>query len=173
MKQLLVSSVLLVASLLTACSTQEVEDVGTRIQKVRLHNALSAKNAQIRVWKDTSTYDQQGWHLHSDQENRFTMPESEFKTARGLVIAHGSTWQRQNAPVSTTQTDTAPAQFVELEWMNADGQTIGGIDLLRVRKESQLDNSVTSDFPFVLPDEIYDQFMAIPTINSALEVVRK
>ena len=171
MKPAFVLCALFLASLMVSCTTQHLGPVGERVQKVRLDNALTAKAARIHVWHDTSTYDQQGWHLHSDRKEQFTLPDDEFKKARGLIIAHGATWQRQNPPAG--KTDTIPPHVVELEWVSADGSTIGGIDLLGIRKESQLDNTVTTEFPFVLPDEAYEQFMAIPTISKALGTLSK
>lgn len=157
------------AILLTACSTSpEMEGVAARVQKARMDNALYARAARIRVWKDTSKESKQGWYIHSEQENKFTLPENEFKTARYLVITHGYTaWsQRQAATL-----EAYPKHVIELEWIDAQGNTKGGIDLTRLNRESQFSELTAADFPFVLPDEAYQQFFALPTIHRAFEVV--
>lgn len=157
------------AILLTACSTSpEMEGVAARVQKARMDNALYAKAARIRVWKDTSKESKQGWYIHSEQENKFTLPENEFKTARYLVITHGYTaWSRRQAATL----EAYPKHVIELEWIDAQGNTKGGIDLTRLNRESQFSELTAADFPFVLPDEAYQQFFALPTIHRAFEVV--
>lgn len=157
------------AILLTACSTSpEMEGVAARVQKARIDNALYAKAARIRVWKDTSKESKQGWYIHSEQENKFTLPENEFKTARYLVITHGYTaWSRRQAATL----EAYPKHVIELEWIDAQGNTKGGIDLTRLNRESQFSELTAADFPFVLPDEAYQQFFALPTIHRAFEVV--
>lgn len=157
------------AILLTACSTSpEMEGVAARVQKARMDNALYARAARIRVWKDTSKESKQGWYIHSEQENKFTLPENEFKTARYLVITHGYTaWSRRQAATL----EAYPKHVIELEWIDAQGNTKGGIDLTRLNRESQFSELTAADFPFVLPDEAYQQFFALPTIHRAFEVV--
>lgn len=157
------------AILLTACSTSpEMEGVAARVQKARMDNALYARAARIRVWKDTSKESKQGWYIHSEQENKFTLPENEFKTARYLVITHGYTaWSRRQAATL----EAYPKHLIELEWIDAQGNTKGGIDLTRLNRESQFSELTAADFPFVLPDEAYQQFFALPTIHRAFEVV--
>lgn len=157
------------AILLTACSTSpEMEGVAARVQKARMENALYARAARIRVWKDTSKESKQGWYIHSEQENKFTLPENEFKTARYLVITHGYTaWSRRQAATL----EAYPKHVIELEWIDAQGNTKGGIDLTRLNRESQFSELTAADFPFVLPDEAYQQFFALPTIHRAFEVV--
>ena len=109
------------AALLTACSTSpEMEGVAARVQKARMDNALYAKAARIRVWKDTSKESKHGWYIHSEQENKFTLPENEFKTARYLVITHGYTaWSKRN----TATLEAYPKHVIELEWIDAKGMT--------------------------------------------------
>ena len=157
------------AILLTACSSSpEMEGVAARVQKARMDNALYARAARIRVWKDTSKESKQGWYIHSEQENKFTLPENEFKTARYLVITHGYTaWSRRQAATL----EAYPKHVIELEWIDAQGNTKGGIDLTRLNRESQFSELTAADFPFVLPDEAYQQFFALPTIHRAFEVV--
>ena len=157
------------AILLTACSTSpEMEGVAARVQKARMDNALYARAARIRVWKDTSKESKQGWYIHSEQENKFTLPENEFKTARYLVITHGYTaWSRRQAATL----EAYPKHVIELEWIDAQGNIKGGIDLTRLNRESQFSELTAADFPFVLPDEAYQQFFALPTIHRAFEVV--
>lgn len=157
------------AILLTACSTSpEMEGVAARVQKARMDNALYARAARIRVWKDTSKESKQDWYIHSEQENKFTLPENEFKTARYLVITHGYTaWSRRQAATL----EAYPKHVIELEWIDAQGNTKGGIDLTRLNRESQFSELTAADFPFVLPDEAYQQFFALPTIHRAFEVV--
>ncbi|MBQ6942471.1 MAG: hypothetical protein IJN23_07905 [Akkermansia sp.] len=157
------------AILLTACSTSpEMEGVAARVQKARMDNALYARAARIRVWKDTSKESKQGWYIHSEQENKFTLPENEFKTARYLVITHGYTaWSRRQAATL----EAYPKHVIELEWIDAQGNTKGGIDLTRLNRESQFSELTAADFPFVLPDEACQQFFALPTIHRAFEVV--
>ena len=157
------------AILLTACSTSpEMEGVAARVQKARMDNAMYARAARIRVWKDTSKESKHGWYIHSEQENKFTLPENEFKTARYLVITHGYTaWSRRQAATL----EAYPKHLIELEWIDAQGNTKGGIDLTRLNRESQFSELTAADFPFVLPDEAYQQFFALPTIHRAFEVV--
>ncbi|MBR2145343.1 MAG: hypothetical protein IJ956_07365, partial [Akkermansia sp.] len=95
MKHLLITCATTMISLLVSCtSSPEMETIAARVQKTRIDNALYAKKARIRVWKDTSIHDKHGWHLHSEQESKFTLPENEFKTARYLIITHGyTTWR--------------------------------------------------------------------------------
>ena len=159
------------SALLTACSSfPEMEGVAARVQKARMDNALYAKAARIRVWKDTSKESKQGWYIHSEQENKFTLPENEFKTARYLVITHGYTaWSKRN----TATLEAYPKHVIELEWIDANGNTKGGIDLTRLNRESQFSELTAADFPFVLPDDAYEQFFALPTVHKAFEVVEK
>lgn len=164
---------LLLSSILVSCSTPEMATVADRIQKTRMNNALYAKSARIRVWKDTSTHDRYGWHIHSEQENKFSLPENEFKTARYLVITHGSTpWNEQS---TSTPPLHRPEQkyIVELEWLNAEGRPAGAIDLPTILRESQSHGIITSDFPFVFSDEAYEQFFALPTVSRALDAIKE
>lgn len=164
---------LLLSSVLVSCSTPDMSSVADRIQKTRMDNALYAKSARIRVWKDTSTHDRYGWHIHSEQENKFTLPENEFKTARYLVITHGST------PWNELSTSTPPLHrpeqkyIVELEWLNAEGRPAGAIDLPSILRESQSHGIITSEFPFVFSDEAYEQFFALPTVSKALDAIKE
>lgn len=172
MKSLLLTCTAALATLLSACSSTEMESVASRVQKIRMDNALHAKSARIRVWKDTSTHDKYGWHIHSQQENKFTLPENEFKTARYLVITHGfTTWHdTMSAPMPLRMPEQ---QFIiELEWLDNAGVPTGSINVPAIRRESQLGSIITSDFPFVLPDEAYEQFFALPTIGKALDQIQ-
>lgn len=173
MKALFVSCPLLITLLFTACSTPKMESIAADIQQTRTHNALHAKNARIRVWKNTSTFDAQGWHLHSDQINNFTLPPNEFKTVRYLLITHGYTTWQENDSAHETQTDTAPDCIIELEWLNKDGETTSGIDLTGICRESCRQNAGMSSFPFVLTDEAYEQFFALPTVKKAMDIAGK
>lgn len=173
MKYLLCTCAAALASLLVSCSSSpEMETVATRVQKTRMDNALYAKAARIRVWKDTSrqSEDGHGWYIHSEQEHKYTLPENEFKTARYLLITHGyTTWSKRNAAIL----EAFPRHVVELEWIDASGRTSGGVDLTRLKRESQDNGLDVSDFPFILPDEAYEQFFALPTVRKALDVVKE
>lgn len=173
MKSLLYSCAACLSLLLSACSSTGLESVAERVQKVRMDNALHAKSARVRVWKDTSSHDRYGWHIHSQQENKFTLPENEFKTARYLVVTHGyTTWHEQkNAPMPLRMPEQQ--YIIELEWLNAAGEPTGAINVPAIRRESQLGGIITSDFPFVLPDDAYEQFFALPTIGKALDKIQK
>lgn len=159
------------AALLTACSSSpEMEGVSARVQKARMDNAMYAKEARIRVWKDTSKESKHGWYIHSEQENKFTLPENEFKMARYLLITHGYTaWSKRN----TATLEAYPKHVVELEWIDNKGMTKGGLDLTRLNRESQFSELTAADFPFVLPDAAYEQLFALPTIRKAFEVVKE
>ena len=171
MNHLLCTCAAAFACLLAACSTSpEMEGVAMRVQETRMNNALYAKSARIRVWKDTSRKSKHGWYINSEQENKFTLPENEFKTARYLVITHGYTaWSGKNA----TTLESFPRHVIELEWIDARGNTMGGIDLTGLTRESQFSELTAADFPFVLPDKAYMQFFALPTVAKAFEVVKQ
>lgn len=172
MKHLLCTCTAALATLLVSCSSSpEMEAVAVRVQKTRMDNALYAKAARIRVWKDTSrqSNDGHGWYIHSEQEHKYTLPENEFKTARYLLITHGYTaWSKRN----TAALEAFPRHVIELEWIDTNGRTTGGVDITRLRRESQYNGLVGSDFPFILPDDAYEQFFALPTVCKALEVVK-
>lgn len=164
---------LAVAVLLGSCSHPQMEDIAQRVQQVRLDNALYATQARIRVWKDTSVYDKHGWHLHSAQENTFTLPRNEFQTVRYLILTQGYTsWRRlSNAPIELN--GTAPGHIVELEWLNRDGRVIGGVNIVGICRESQLSELMPIDFPLVLPDDAYQKFFALPSIGRAMDLIKK
>lgn len=174
MKFLFCTCAAALASLLVSCSSSpEMEAVAARVQKTRIDNALYAKAARIRVWKDTSTKDKHGWHIHSEQENKIRLTENEFKTARYLFITQGRTIWCQQTTAPATLTTTAEPHIIELEWLNASGLPTGSIDVLRIIRESQRNGIVTSDFPVVLKDDAYEQFFALPTIDKALMLIEK
>ena len=174
MKHLLIACATTMISLLVSCtSSPELETIAARVQKTRMDNALYAKNARIRVWKDTSTHDKHGWHLHSEQESKFTLPENEFKTARYLIITHGYTTWRDSSRQSAPLTSPTPTHIVELEWIDKDGRTTGGINIPGICRKSQLGEFVTTDFPFIMPDDAYEQFFALPTIGKALDLLKE
>lgn len=161
------------ATLLISCTTPEMATVAERVQKTRMDNALYAKSARIRVWKDTSTHDRYGWHISSEQENKFSLPENEFKMARYLVITRGFTrWDERS---STTPPLLRPEQeyIVELEWLNAEGLPAGAIDIPAIVRESQSGGIITTDFPFVLPDKAYEEFFSLPTVTRALDKIKE
>jgi hypothetical protein len=173
MKHLFLSSVTLLCSLLSSCSTPEMDAIAGRVQKTRMNNALYAKKARIRVWKDTSTYDKHGWHLHSEQESKFTLPDNEFRTARYLIITHGYTsWNEQDRQPATL-TSPSPTHIVDLEWIDKDGRISGSINVPAICRESQLGEITTGDFPFILPDDAYGQFFALPSIGKALDMLKE
>ena len=170
MKPLLTTCAAAMFSLLVSCtSSPEMETTAARIQQTRMNNALYAKKARIRVWKDTSTLDRHGWHLHSEQESKFTLPDNEFKTARYLVITHGYTFWSDSSRQISSLTAPTPTHIIELEWIDKDGRTTGGINIPDICRESQLGGFMTGDFPFILPDTAYRQFFALPTIGKALD----
>ncbi|MBR1982959.1 MAG: hypothetical protein IKA23_09465 [Akkermansia sp.] len=173
MKFLFCTCAAALASLLVSCSSSpEMEAVAARVQKTRIDNALYAKAARIRVWKDTSkqSKDGHGWCIHSEQEHKYTLPENEFKTARYLLITHGYTaWSKRKASIL----EVFPRYVVELEWIGANGRTTGGVDLTRLKRESQYNGLDISDFPFILHDKAYEQFFALPTVSRALDVVKE
>lgn len=171
MKKLLCACAVL-PLLFTSCSSPEMEAVAQRIQKTRVDNALHAKSARIRVWRDTSTHDKHGWHIHSEQESKYTLPENEFRTARYLVATQGyTTWHRNGSPAVPSLSVPAQPYIVELEWLNASHRPIGSINLPAIYRESELGGLTTSDFPFVLPDAAYRQFFALPGVSKALELI--
>ncbi len=171
MKHLLCICSAAFVALLGSCTTApEMEGVAARVQKTRMDNALYAKSARIRVWKDTSKESRQGWYIHSEQENKYTLPENEFKTARYLIITHGYTsWSRRNAATL----EAFPKHVIELEWLDANGNITGGVDLTRLTRESQFSELTAADFPFILPDNAYKQLFALPTVHKAFEIVVK
>lgn len=157
--------------LLSSCSTPEREVIAQRVQKTRIDNALHAKSARIRVWRDTSTHDKHGWHIHSEQECKYSLTENEFKTARYLVATQGyTTWRRENTAAPSLQA-TAQPYIVELEWLDAARRPIGSIDIPAICRESELGGILTSDFPFVLPDEAHKQFFSLPGVDKALNII--
>ncbi len=68
---------------------------------------------------------------------------------------------------------TSPTHIVELEWIDKDGRTTGGIDIPGICRKSQLGGFVTTDFPFIMPDDAYEQFFALPTIGKALDLLKE
>ncbi len=162
-----------VVILLSACSHSEMAAVAARVQKIRIDNALYAKSARIRVWKDTSNHDKYGWHIHSQQENKYTLPENEFKTARYLIATYGYTSWSDDSAVPTPLRVTNQQYIIELEWLNEHGVPTGAINVPAIRRESQLGSIITCSFPFVLPDEAYEQFFALPTVGKALDMIKK
>lgn len=157
--------------LLASCtSSPEMEAVAAHVQQARMDNALYAKAARIRVWKDTSKKQKNGWYIRSEQENKFTLSENEFKTARYLVITHGYTaWSKRKAATL----EIYPQHIIELEWIDARGNTAGGVDLTRLTRASQFSELTSTDFPFVLPDKAYEQLIALPTISHAFDSVKE
>ena len=75
-----------------------------------------------------------------------------------------------NQPPLTSPT---PTHIVELEWIDKDGRTTGGIDIPSICRKSQLGGFVTTDFPFIMPDDAYEQFSALPTIGKALDLLKE
>lgn len=172
MKMRLCTLLATLATLLVSCSNPEMEAIAARVQKTRIDNALHAAKARIRVWRDTSTHDKHGWHIHSEQEFKFTLPENEFKTARYLIVTHGFTaWHEQDkAPASLDA--GAPEYIVELEWLDRHGVPTSSVDIPAICRESQLHQLSTSAFPFVLPDDAYNRFFALPSVGKALDIIR-
>lgn len=159
--------------ILVSCSTPEMATVASRVQEARQNNATNAHSARIRIWRDISTYDKRGWQLHSLQADRLTMPGSEFQAARYLLTTHGYTTWRGYEDAPLPPKTPLPTSIVELEWLNASGDVAGGISITKIYRESELDSKTNAVFPFVLPDDAYEQFMAIPTISKALKLIQE
>ena len=157
---------------LVSCSTPEMASVATRVQDARQANANSAHAARIRIWRDISTYDKQGWHLHSQQTSRLPMPAEEFQKARSILSTKGYTIWRDHPGTQLPPRKALPDQIVELEWLNEHNEVAGGINITRICRESEQEKPTGTAFPFVLPDDAYDQFMALPTISKALQLLR-
>ena len=169
MKSLLYLSAILCVLPLVSCSTSEMATVAARVQEARQHNAESAHSARIRIWRDISTYNKQGWHLHSEQANRLTMPDTEFQAARRILMSQGYTTWRNHSDTPLPPKTPLPTSIVEMEWVNEHGTVSGGISISKICRESELDAKTNSVFPFVLPDEAYDEFMLLPTIRKAVD----
>lgn len=172
MKHQLIICNMALAALLAACSSPEMEAVAARVQKIRVDNALNAKAARVRIWKDTSSRDQHGWHLQSQQENRFTLPDNEFRMARYLVATQAYTTWHESKGTPTPLMIPEQQYIIELEWLNNAGVPTGAVNVPAICRESQLGGIITSDFPLVLPDNAYEQFFALPTISKALDSLR-
>lgn len=170
MKNLLCICATLWVMLLVSCSTSPMAAVAGRVQDARQNNAFRAHSARIRIWRDISTYNKQGWHLHSQQADRLPLPADEFQTARSILTTQGYTTWRDDEGSPLPPKTPLPTHIVELEWLNAHGEVSGGISITKICPESQLDSKTNSVFPFVLPDDAYDQFMALPTISKALKL---
>lgn len=174
MKQLFALCAFPLLATLTSCTTSDMEAMAARIHSARVNSALQAQGARVRVWKDTSTLDDQGWHLHSDQKEHFILPENEFKTARDLMTSQGYTCH--NSPVTTAQPATSiqtPPCIVELEWTDKNGETLGGMNMASIIPETKQDSSTVADFPLVLPEEAHQQLFALPSIKQALQEAAK
>ena len=172
MKHTLLLSALLWGLALVSCSTPEMASVAARVQEARQTNANSAQAARIRIWRDISTCDKQGWHLHSQQTSRLPMPAEEFQTARSILTTKGYTIWKDHPGTQLPPRKALPDQIVELEWLNEHNEVAGGINITRICRESEQEKPTGTAFPFVLPDDAYDQFMALPTISKALQLLR-
>lgn len=170
MKSLLYLSAFFCALPLISCSTSEMATVAARVQEARQHNAASAQSARIRIWRDISTYNKQGWHLHSEQASRLTMPDDEFQEVRRILMTSGYTTWRSHDDTPLPPKSPLPTSIVELEWLDGHGTVSGGISISKVCRESELDTKTNSVFPFVLPDDAYNEFMALPTISKAINL---
>ncbi len=173
MKHLLSLCAALWALILVSCTTPEMASVAARVQEARQNNALQAHSARIRIWRDISTYDKHGWQLHSQQASRLTIPADEFTAVRHLLTTQGYTTWRNHENTPLPPKTPLPGSIVELEWLNAEGRVSGGISITKICRESELDTKTNSVFPFVLPDEAYDQFMALPTVSKALKLIQE
>lgn len=171
MKPLLRLCTALGAMILIACTTPEMAAVASRVQEARQHNAINAHSARIRIWRDISTYDKHGWQLHSQQANRLIMPATEFEAARQLLTTQAYTAWRNHDNTPLPPKTPLPTSIAELEWLNAEGSVCGGLSITKICRESELDSKTNSVFPLVMPDEAYEQFMAIPTISKALKLI--
>ena len=173
MKNLLCLCAALWVMILVSCSTSPMAAVAGRVQDARQNNALRAHSARIRIWRDISTYNKQGWHLHSQQTNRLPLSEDEFKTARNILTTQGYTTWRDDEDKPLPPKTPLPTQIVELEWLDSHGEVSGGISITKICPESRIDSKTNSVFPVVLPDDAYDQFMALPTISKAINLTGK
>lgn len=172
MKSLLCLSAILCILPMVSCSSSEMATVAARVQEARQHNAESAQSARVRIWRDISTYNKRGWHLHSEQTNRLTLPDDEFQAARRILTTSGYTTWRNHADAPLPPKTPLPASIVELEWLNASGAVSGGLSISKICRESELDEKTNSVFPFVLPDVAYDELMMLPTISKAIQYSR-
>lgn len=166
-------SLCLCSLVLVSCTTSELATVATRVQEARQMNAQKAESARVRIWRDISTYSKRGWQLHSEQASRLNMPQPEFEKARDILITSGYTTWQDNVDMPLPPKKPLPDHIVELEWLNQQGAVSGGISVTKICRESELGTKTNIVFPFVLPDEAYDEFMAIPTIRKSLEQLKE